>query len=224
MKSSSQIPESFSQLVNMEFFQLRQTSITSLPDVFGEWTSLLEARITFNEKLTWPLPESFGRLPKLEYLALNDNSFTGSVPSSWAALMREGVHLTVMNNCLSGTLPPSILGAKESKYRLNEILQQKKGYGFDLSATDIAVWPVKRENVETFTGEVFSMEEVVSKNKYTVDLFWAPWCPFSAHLMPALRDYYQKYRQDGLEVVASQFVCLGPGLQFKERSKLRFFH
>ncbi len=200
---TGKIPDSFSKLVNVEFLQIRNTSITSLPDVFGGWTRLQKAFITFNEKLTGPLPESLGTLSQLELLYLFENSFTGSIPSSYAALIREGMILDLSSNCLNGQIPQSILNAKEAKYYMEHILRQKEGYGFDLSNTDIAVWPVKREGIETFTGEVLSMEEVVSKSKYTVDLFWAPWCPFSAHLMPALRDYYQKYRQDGLEVVAA---------------------
>ena len=200
---TGKIPDSFSKLVNVEFLQIRKTSITSLPDVFGGWTRLQKAFITFNEKLTGPLPESLGKLSQLELLYLFENSFTGSIPSSYAALIREGMILDLSSNCLNGQIPQSILNAKEAKYYMENILTQKEGYGFNLSNTDIAVWPVKREGIETFTGEVLSMEEVVSKSKYTVDLFWAPWCPFSAHLVPALRDYYQKYRQDGLEVVAT---------------------
>lgn len=200
---TGKIPDSFSKLVNVEFLQIRNTSITSIPDVFSGWNRLKEVRITYNEKLTGPLPESLGKLSQLDLLFLNDNRFTGTIPSSWAPLMREGFNLYLGSNCLSGKIPQAILDNKEAKYFFREILYQRDGYGFDLSATDIPVWPVKREGIETFTGEVLSMEEVVSKSKYTVDLFWAPWCPFSARLMPALRDYYQKYRQDGLEVVAT---------------------
>ena len=206
---TGKIPASFSKLVNVEFFKIYKTSITAIPDVFGGWTSLKRAFINYNEKLTGQLPQSMGSLSQLQELYLNDNCFTGSIPSSWAALMREGMNLSLSSNCLSGKFPQSILDAKETKYLLRDFLYQKDGYGFDLSATDIAIWPVKREGIETFTGEVLSMEEVVSKSEYTVDLFWAPWCPFSALLIPSLRDYYQKYRQDGLEVVATVQVTEG---------------
>ena len=78
---TGKIRDSFSKLVNVEFLQIRNTSITSLPDVFGRWTRLQKAFITFNEKLTGPLPESLGTLSQLELLYLFENRFTGSIPS-----------------------------------------------------------------------------------------------------------------------------------------------
>ena len=53
------------------------------------------------------------------------------------------------------------------------------------------------------TGNKFNFADVVKKNKYTVYLEWAPWCPYSKVLMPQLVDYYKKYHQDGLEIIAT---------------------
>ena len=44
---------------------------------------------------------------------------------------------------------------------------------------------------------------MVKKNKYTVFLEWAPWCPFSKALLPQLVDYYKQYHKDGLEIIAT---------------------
>ena len=57
--------------------------------------------------------------------------------------------------------------------------------------------------LENLDGTTFSIPEVVSQNKYTVYICWALWCPFSKALMPALTRYYDRYRQDGLEVIAT---------------------
>lgn len=40
------------------------------------------------------------------------------------------------------------------------------------------------------------------KGKAVIVLFWATWCPYCAKLMPGLETYYQKYHQQGLEIIA----------------------
>ena len=200
---SGEIPASVGKLVNLRMFNLVATSITSVPDVFADLKSLQYVQIAANESLSCPLPYSIGDAPSLTAMMLNGNRFTGELPASWARLGRD---LFINNNCLTGKIPQAYVDSEYASYFLSaDFLWQKDGYGFDVTDIDIpgedAFWP--KGEVEDIYGKVFTFRDVVKSNRYTVYVSWAPWCPFSAELMPQLRDYYAKYRQDGLEVIAT---------------------
>ncbi|MBR4756940.1 MAG: redoxin domain-containing protein [Bacteroidales bacterium] len=74
---------------------------------------------------------------------------------------------------------------------------------FEVGDYDIpAFWP-RHDIKDLVTGKTISYKEIVSKNKATVLLNWATWCPFSKELMPVLKKMYDKYHGDGLEIIAS---------------------
>lgn len=105
---------------------------------------------------------------------------------------------------MTGKIPQAFLELDDYQKGLQYLLWQKPGYGFDISEIDIQgyqCWPDRE--IEDLDGNRFSFEDVIGKNRYTVYISWAPWCPFSKELMPQLRDYYNLYRQDGLEVLAT---------------------
>ncbi len=195
------LPESFGKLSKLEILVIQQTSMTHLPDVFDNLNNLKDVYISGNEQMTGPLPESLGSSDKLEVLSLNNNSFTGSIPVSWSKV----INLNVVANCLSGKI--SFLSNDREKFRSflkNDNLWQKQGYGFDISDIDIPGFDQWIDDpVAGPDGSLFTFNDVISKSKYTVYVIWAPWCPFSRTLMPALKEYYETYRQDGLEVIAT---------------------
>ena len=195
------LPDSFGNLVNLENLTIIQTSITSVPDVFGGMNNLKNVQIIGNEKLAGPFPVSIGNSPVLESLHLNSNRFTGDIPASWARL---GTNLAVGDNCLSGVVPEAILAIGDDAWLIDDILYQKAGYGFDISNVELhgaRFWP--EGQVQDLDGNSFSFKDVVAKNKYTVYLFWATWCPFSKVMMPQLKDYYAQYHKSGLEIIAT---------------------
>lgn len=200
---SGALPASMGKLVNLQSLDIEATSITSVPDVFADLKSLQYVYLAANESLSCPLPYSIGDAPTLISLMVNGNRFTGELPASWARL---GWNLNISDNCLTGKLPQAYVDSEHAAYFLSEgFLWQKDGYGFDVTDIDFpgedAFWP--KGEVEDIYGKVFTFRDVVKNNRYTVYVSWAPWCPFSAELMPQLRDYYAKYRQDGLEVIAT---------------------
>ena len=200
------LPDSFRKLTGLKNIFFWSTGLTSIPDAFGDMKSLEQVRICCNPNLTGPLPKSFGELSKIKYLALRDNRFTGELPAS---LAKFAPNLSFDSNCLTGKIPDEYFATKEYAWLLSE-MYQKEGYGFDISENDIhggRFWPTK--SIEDLNGELFTFEEVIRNNKYTVYLEWAPWCPFSKELVPQLRDYYKKYRSDGLEVIATVMVTQG---------------
>ena len=207
------LPQSFGKLVNLKCLSLYRTSMTALPDCFSGMSKLEEVQLLFNEQMTGPIPESLANLDNLKRFVAKTNAFTGSIPASLARLGRE---LSLIDNHLSGQIPETFLTGDDVPYMLGSILAQAEGYGFDIGGIDIpGVWP-GGDIQDIITGESFKFADVVSKNKYTVYISWAPWCPFSKALMPRLRDYYKKYSKDGLEVIATVITPDDGGLLWRD--------
>ena len=197
------LPDSFRKLIKLRSLNIQNTSMTSLPDLFDGMTELDYVFVFYNKQMTGPLPESLGNSEKLQFILIQDNAFTGTIPASWARLL-DGQGTNLLRNHLSGALPETILQVKGEQlaWRLACILQQEEGFGFDISEIDIpGYWP--KGTITGFDGKTFTFADVVSQNEYTVYLNWATWCPYSVSLMPSLKEYYEKYRQDGLEVIAT---------------------
>jgi len=202
------LPDSFRKLVALEDCRLCGTSMTSLPDVFGDMNKLQIIEINNNEQMGGIIPQSIGDSPVLQILYIDRNLFTGELQASWARL---GVgNFNCVYNCMTGKIPSTFLELDEAQAGLRNMLWQREGYGFDI--TDIEIhgyecWPLSTNStsatIEDLYGNLFSFDDVIGKNKYTVYISWAPWCPFSQELMPQLRDYYNIYRNDGLEVIAT---------------------
>ena len=216
------LPDSFRKLVNLKRLSIQGTEMTSLPDVFGNMTRLEYVRFAINEQMAGPMPESLGRLPSVTAIEMVSNAFTGEIPSSWAGKCDL---LDLRFNCLTGDLSQFLAGCadigKIKAFLKKDNLSQKDGYGFDISNVDIPgfyCWP--NGDVEDLDGNTFTFDEVVRQNRYTVYINWAPWCPFSAQLMPKLRDYYEQYRQDGLEILAT-VMAHEEGELWKEQNDIR---
>jgi len=197
------LPKSFAKLVNLRSISLYNTSLSSLPDVFGGMKDLGWVSINYNLKMTGPLPESLGTSDKLESFQINYTHLEGPIPASWAKHVVD-VDFNLERNHLSGKIPSSFLDVKGEKlaHRLARFIQQEDGYGFDISGMDIpGYWPLG--TIKSIDGKSFTFADVVKKNKYTVYLSWATWCPYSYVLMPAVKDYYENHKKDGLEIIAT---------------------
>ena len=196
------LPESFANLKGLQSLTITNTSLTSIPDIFVGMP-LRKVYINRNDNLSCPLPYSIGDSPELEVLFLQYNHFTGNLPASWARLGRD---FAIFNNCLTGQIPKEYMTPEFAEYNFRDNLWQRAGYGFDVTDFEInGRWDYcyPKEAVNDLEGKSFSFDEVVKKNKLTVFLVWAPWCPFSKELMPELKAYYEKYHKDGLEIIAT---------------------
>ena len=211
------LPDSFRKLDALEYFHLCGTSMTSLPDVFSDMKQLSQVVVSNNRQMGGAVPKTIGDSPLLSYIQISGTLLTGELQASWA---RVGVgNFDFMNNCLTGKIPSSFLDLESAQIGLQSLLWQKEGYGFDI--TDIEIhgfncWPLEDNTtcatIEDLDGNLFAFDDVIGKNKYTVYISWAPWCPFSKELMPQLRDYYNIYRNDGLEVIATVMLTQTGGL------------
>ena len=198
---SGTLPSSFSKLKNMRVLTLGFTSMTSLPDIF-EGLPLQYVLISTNESMTGTLPESLGSSPDLSLLGIGGNAFTGTVPDSWARL---GTALDLGEASLDERVPDSFVNSEYADYLVNMYLTAAYWRTSPLVVGDYdisAYWP-DREILDLVTGEAIPYKEIVSRNKVTVLLNWATWCPFSKTLMPILVKMYDKYHDSGLEIIAA---------------------
>ena len=204
------LPASFAKLTSLEYLTIASTSMTALPDVFADMKSMRKFQVINNEEMSGPIPTSIDS-PVLEHITITSSCLTGELQAAWA---RPGVgHFAFFNNCLTGKIPQAFLDLEDAEVGIWDLLWQKEGYGLDISDIEIhgqTCWPAGE--IEDLDGNRFSFEDVIGKNKYTVYLTWAPWCPFSKELMPQLKDYYDLYRQDGLEVIATVMLTETGGI------------
>ena len=198
------LPSSFSNLKRLTNFSLVNTSMSSLPDFFNGM-SLEDVLITFNSKMTGQLPESLGTLGSLKSLSIGDNNFSGTVPDSWAQL---GSKLRLRGELgLDTRVPDSFVSSQYASYLVNMYLTLTETADspapVQVGDYDIpAFWP-DHDLKDLVTGKTISYKQIIAKNKVTVLLNWATWCPFSKELMPVLKRMYEKYHKDGLEIIAA---------------------
>ena len=60
--------------------------------------------------------------------------------------------------------------------------------------------PAPQLQVVTFDGKPLSLDAL--RGKVVLVNFWATWCPYCRHEMPAMEKFYQDYRAKGFEIVA----------------------
>ena len=210
------LPPSFSKLNNLGLLLLTRTSMTSLPDMFSGMP-LWFVTINGNELMEGSLPETLGesdgflRDGKIDgirtaRLDVACNGFTGDLPESW---LRLGTRVSIYGHKLNGEIPDYFYTADNAGYWINLYLNEGDYYNdfrtdhpFFVKDYDIpAYWP-DREINDVITGKPIQYNEIVSANKATVVIKWASWCGYSAALLPRLKKMYDKYHDDGLEIIA----------------------
>ena len=198
------LPSSFSKLKKLKELTLVRTSMTSLPDIFNGM-NLEDVLITFNSKMAGSLPESLGTISSLKRLCIGDNNFTGTVPDSWARL---GSSLWLRGELgLDTRVPDSFVTSQYASYLINMYLTLTETADspapVQVGDYDIpAFWP-DHDLKDLVTGKTIPYKQIIAQNKVTVLLNWATWCPFSKELMPVLKQMYEKYHKDGLEIIAA---------------------
>ncbi|MBR5735575.1 MAG: hypothetical protein IKX60_02115 [Bacteroidales bacterium] len=210
------LPPSFSKLKNLGLLIISKTSMTSLPDIFSGMP-LWCVGIDGNGLMEGPIPETLGesdgflRDGKIDgirnaRLDVECNGFTGDLPESW---LRLGTRVSIYGHKLNGEIPDYFYTADNAGYWINLYMNEGYYFGdfrqehpFSVKDYDIpAYWP-DREINDVITGKPIPYDEIVSGNKATVIIKWASWCGFSAALLPRLKKMYEKYHDDGLEIIA----------------------
>ncbi|MDO8891577.1 MAG: TlpA disulfide reductase family protein [Sulfurimicrobium sp.] len=75
--------------------------------------------------------------------------------------------------------------------------------------------------VQLLDGREVSLRQL--RGKVVLVNFWATWCPYCRHEMPAMEEFYQDYRAQGFEILAlSQDEDATTVVDFMAREKYRF--
>ena len=190
-----------------EIFQLEYVSLAdNLLDSIEEPDDLDETVIVYlyltKNRFKGHLPEWLGRLSSLQALNLSDNSFSGSIPASYASFFDYGKNLFLAGNELSGAIPDGILSKPDFVLRWQSVLNQR-GEGFDLSDVRIPapnMYYDKSYDVSssyaTYTMEY--AEDVYAQNRYTLLLSWRDVNDYD----PELLFWYQTYHDQGFEILS----------------------
>ena len=195
------LPPSIGRLKKLDRLTLIETSMSSLPDIFQD-LPLVVVQIWRNTSMTGPLPESLGSSPSLGNLEITGNAFTGKIPDSWAQC---GTALEIDEEHMDTKVPDSFVSSPDADYLINMFIYPASHEttprvvgNYDIPA----YWTRKGAN-DLVTGEPIPYKDIISKNKVTVLLNWATWCSNSKVLVPILKRMYEKYHDDGLEIIAA---------------------
>ena len=198
------LPPSFANLKKLKSITLSHTAMTSLPDLF-DGMPLDEVFISGNPQMAGPLPASLASSSYLKHFLVMDNAFTGKVPDSYASLSHLGNLLVFREAHVDEHVPDSFISSNDAGYLINMYLCSSvfRTTPFMVGDYDIpAFWPLGGLK-DLVTGQDIPFKEICASNKATVLLTWATWCPFSKELMPVLKKMYEKYHEDGLEIIAA---------------------
>lgn len=205
---------------------------SSLPSGFGKLKNLETLIIQsahdrlFGKSLTGPIPEDLYDCKNLQKLDIVDTGLSGELSPKIGNLTKLGEGgFRLCNNELSGPIPAELMNYHFRRpprsgmpfdLRLNHFsgkipaeFSEWSDWNFlwgyivqnsDLDYSDcIPHVPVFEFN--SLSGEHYSTELVYDK-KLTVFFQWATWCSFSSELIPYLKSLYEKYKDQGLEIIS----------------------
>ncbi|CAB9523949.1 leucine rich repeat [Seminavis robusta] len=108
-RNSGTILSEFGRLTKLASLDLRENSIVgTLPHELFELTYLSNLQLGSNQLEGLPPPGIFSALTRLNILQLNDNHFSGKIPTE-VGLLSSLVRLELQNTDLFGTLPTELL-------------------------------------------------------------------------------------------------------------------
>jgi peroxiredoxin len=81
--------------------------------------------------------------------------------------------------------------------------------------------PVPALQIQLLDGCVVNLEQL--RGKVVLVNFWATWCPYCRHEMPAMEEFYSDYRDQGFEILAlSQDDAAAPVVEFMAKENYHF--
>lgn len=110
------IPSAYGQLTNLKRLQLSRNSLTGTINGAEFLAPLQKLEIIGlgGNKLTGKIPEEIGSMPKMVYINIPYNDFTGTIPSVWRGdapgTPSKLKHVSFAFNELTGTIPSDLVG------------------------------------------------------------------------------------------------------------------
>ncbi|TPX64167.1 hypothetical protein CcCBS67573_g08482 [Chytriomyces confervae] len=107
---TGEIPSSISQMSALQEMYIGFNKLSGeIPSSVSSMASHLRVINMSNNKLTGPLPTSYGALTLLTELELQNNMLTGTIPSEYGSFTRMA-DFQLSNNQLTGSIPADLLG------------------------------------------------------------------------------------------------------------------
>lgn len=208
---TGKIPAEFGELGNITHLDLCANQLTgSIPSTLGNLSNLVILRLNGNQ-LTGNIPAELGNLSNLNELDLCINKLEGEIPESFNNLKKlvvkyendgyyDGIYyvfnINTWQNNLSGKVPSIFSQSPGWKDEWWNIMGGNPKYNWN----EVYV-PAPSFHVTGLDGEILDSKDFYPKNKYTAIFHWATWCGFSMALMNDVIPLYEKYHDEGFEVV-----------------------
>lgn len=202
---SGKFPEGIFKLTSLKKLDIEVTSISGhLPDKFETMSNLEFIRISTCPNLDGPLPVSLGNLENLKEINFMANSFTGTIPEEWC---KHDKVIKLYCNQLSGQFPLAFYYMPSIRTSFWESVTQGLSssqiyYHMDISNAPFIPSSIDPTTYSAYDGRQFTLDEVISKNEYTVKIIWKDTNPYANILLHQLKDFYEKYHDKGFEIVA----------------------
>ena len=148
------------------------------------------------------LPASLGKCKKLTTILIAWNEFTGNIPAEWCDGSVDR-HIEACCNHLTGQFPDGFYKLQQAKENFWNSCYQRDGYFIDVSNAEAIPGQYPDATIYDYAGRTFTYDEIIKKNKYTVELFWATWCQYSSQLLPQLKEFYEAHHDEGFEIIAA---------------------
>ena len=196
---SGTLPSSLYDLQDLEFLCINYAEdmkASSLPSDIGKLTKLNTLRLN-GMNLKGALPREIGNLSALTTLTMFENKLTGSLPETFGGLINlEWVDFSV--NELSGDIPSTFFRVKNYWRLWPDIIWGNQFTQDNLRNSKIPA--PKSPPVTTLSGKELNLEDVFSKNQYTV-LFSTGPDGNGGEILPDLVSLYAQKHADGLEII-----------------------
>lgn len=168
-KISGTVPKEYFKIPDLNLCRNSLTSIEEPENIDEVRTNFLALN---QNSLSGSLPEFIGQAPSFQSVYLNDNDFTGKLPESYGSLVSAERQLYLNGNRLSGKLPEAV---SENRYFEDcwQVLLFQNGIGFDL--TDVRIKAPSRYLEYVYDGQrswpyqnMIYASDIYSKNRYTL--------------------------------------------------------
>ena len=194
---SGPIPNSLSQLHELQHLDLENNSLSGrIPDFFDQLPNLVRIYLRHNS-FTGEIPSTLETLEHVEALYLSNNKLYGIVPEWITKFIVPGGGLDLINNMFSGKIPDGIQNHPEWQNIWYSIV------GYNNFSMDDVVIPAPDFDLIGIDGGSLDSDVEYSNNRYLMHFQWASWCGQAATLYPRIIDLYEKYHNQGFDVIGA---------------------
>lgn len=197
---SGVIPSSIGNMTELIGLNLARMDLSgSIPEEICNCHKL-STLILDSSNLSGMIPSGIGSLSNLTWLDLSRNELVGGIPESISRIMTDDLEFLVLNyNKLTGTVPLSVQNNSRFNDFWTTITYQEGDTPLDFDEVQLNA---PSFNIRDINGQTHSISDIYADNVYTLLLGWSPYCAYSLLYLDDLKKWYEDYKEYGFEVVA----------------------